>query len=58
MAGAFTSIDLSKLPAPDVIEALDYESILAELLQDYRARMEAVGQPMSLHLRSALDLIA
>lgn len=47
MAGAFTSIDLSKLPAPDVIEALDYESILAELLQDYRARMEAVGQPFT-----------
>lgn len=31
-------IDLSRLPAPDVVEPLDYETILAQLLADYRAR--------------------
>ena len=31
-------IDLSALPAPAVVEALDYEAILAELVADYRLR--------------------
>lgn len=31
MSGGFNAIDLSKLPAPDVIETIDYETILAEL---------------------------
>ena len=31
-------IDLSALPPPDVVEALDYETILAEMVADYRAR--------------------
>ena len=31
-------IDLSRLPAPDVIEALDYEAILAASVADARAR--------------------
>lgn len=30
MSGTFNPIDLSRLPAPDVIEALDYETLLAE----------------------------
>lgn len=30
MSSIFSPIDLSRLPAPDVIEALDYEQILAE----------------------------
>lgn len=38
MAGTFTAIDLSQLPAPDVIEALDVETILAEILADLRER--------------------
>lgn len=36
-----TPIDLSLLPAPDVIEPLDYESILAEMLSDLRLRYQA-----------------
>lgn len=41
----YTAVDLSRLPAPDIIEALDYETIYAdavaqlqELLPDYVAR--------------------
>lgn len=33
-------IDLSQLPAPSVVEALDYETILSEMLDDLRARDE------------------
>jgi phage-related baseplate assembly protein len=30
----FNAIDLSGLPAPDIVETLDYEAILAEMLAD------------------------
>lgn len=36
-----TPIDLTLLPAPDVLEPLDYESILAAMLADLRARYQA-----------------
>lgn len=38
MAGSFTAVDLSKLPFPAVVEPLDYETILAAMLADLRAR--------------------
>ena len=38
MAGAFTVIDLSRLPAPNVVEALDFEAIFQAMLADLRAR--------------------
>jgi phage-related baseplate assembly protein len=38
MATAFTSIDLSQLKAPDVVEAFTFETILAAMLADLRAR--------------------
>lgn len=38
MAGAFTAVDLSKLPAPDVVETLDYEVIVSEMITDLQAR--------------------
>jgi phage-related baseplate assembly protein len=38
MAGTFTAVDLSQLPAPDVVEALDFESILAAMIADLQAR--------------------
>ncbi len=38
MAGAFTTVNLSQLPAPDVVEQLDYEVILATMLADLQAR--------------------
>ena len=41
MAGAFTAVDLSKLPFPGVVETLDYEAILAQMLADLRERAPA-----------------
>jgi len=38
MAGAFTAVDLSRLPFPDAVEVLDFEVILAEMLADLQAR--------------------
>ena len=38
-AATSTAIDLSRLPPPDVVEALDYETILAELTADLAARL-------------------
>lgn len=38
MSGAFTAVDLSKLPLPAVVETLDFETILAEMLADLQAR--------------------
>lgn len=38
MAGSFTAVDLSQVPAPDVIETVDFEAILAEMLADLQAR--------------------
>lgn len=38
MADTYTSIDLSALPAPAVVEQLDYEVILAAMLADLKAR--------------------
>lgn len=34
----FDTIDFSQLPAPDVVESLDFEGILAELMAEYAAR--------------------
>ena len=36
--GSFTPIDLSKLPAPDVIETLDFETLLTNYINDFVAR--------------------
>lgn len=38
MAGGFTAVDLSQLAAPDVVEQIDFEAILAAMLSDLRAR--------------------
>lgn len=40
MASAYTKVDLSQLAPPDVVETLDYETILADMLADLRARDE------------------
>lgn len=34
----FSAIDLEKLPSPNVVESLDFEMILAEMLDDLRER--------------------
>lgn len=38
MAGSYTAVDLSLLPAPDVVEVLDFEAVFAAMLADLRAR--------------------
>lgn len=38
MASAYTKVDLSQLQPPGVVETLDYETVLAEMLADLRAR--------------------
>lgn len=40
MAGSFTSVDLSQIPAPVVVEVIDHETIVADMLADLRARDE------------------
>lgn len=37
MADTFTAVDLSRLPAPSVVETLNYEAIYAELLESLQA---------------------
>jgi phage-related baseplate assembly protein len=39
MSGGFVDIDLSNLPAPDVVEVLDYEQVLAEFILDLQGIM-------------------
>ncbi|WP_336152617.1 baseplate assembly protein [Acinetobacter ursingii] len=43
MTTSTTAIDLSQLPEPQVVEQIDYETILAAALQDYYDRMDATG---------------
>lgn len=38
MSGSFTAVDLSQLPAPAVVEALSFETILAQMISDLQAR--------------------
>lgn len=38
LAAGAASIDLSRLPAPDVVAPLDYEAIRSQLIADFRAR--------------------
>lgn len=38
MAGAFTVVNLSQLPAPNVVESLDFETILAAMIADLQER--------------------
>ena len=52
MFGAFTAVDLSKLPAPDAVQQLDYEAILADMSQDFQRRMSAVGKAFTALLES------
>jgi phage-related baseplate assembly protein len=39
MPGGYTAIDLSQLPAPSIVEPLDYETIRTAMLADLVARM-------------------
>ncbi|MFC0206431.1 baseplate assembly protein [Novosphingobium soli] len=39
----FTAVDLSRLPSPDLIETLDYETILTGAVARFKAEMAAAG---------------
>lgn len=39
----FTAVDLSRLPAPDIIETLDYETLLGDAVARFKAEMAALG---------------
>lgn len=39
----FTAVDLSRLPSPDIIETLDYETLLAGAVAQFREEMAALG---------------
>ena len=41
----FDTIDLSQLPAPQVVEKLDFDTYKAQLLADFTARAEEAGFP-------------
>lgn len=53
----FAAIDLSRLPAPDVVEALDYEMILAALKADLLARAPELGPVLALESEPAVKLL-
>ncbi|WNL50851.1 baseplate protein J [Xanthomonas phage Murka] len=43
MAGAYTNVNLSQLPVPNIVEQIDFESILAEIISDFITRMASAG---------------
>jgi phage-related baseplate assembly protein len=47
MAATITTVDLSQLPPPDVVEPLDFETILADMLADLQARAALSGTPFT-----------
>lgn len=38
MAGSFTTVNLAQLPAPQIVESISFEAILAEMLADLQQR--------------------
>ncbi|KVE33900.1 baseplate assembly protein [Burkholderia sp. TSV86] len=47
MIGAFTTVNLSQLPAPNAVEQLDFETIFRAMLADLQARTQGAGQPFT-----------
>jgi phage-related baseplate assembly protein len=43
----FTAVDLSRLPSPDIIETLDFETGVAEAVAHFKAEMAALGVVVS-----------
>jgi phage-related baseplate assembly protein len=52
MAGTTTSVDLSQLPLPTIVEVLDFETIVSAQLTDFAARQTAAGEPFTALLES------
>ncbi|SIQ10895.1 baseplate assembly protein [Marinobacterium stanieri] len=53
MSGAFTAIELNKLPMPDVVEQIDFEVILAEMLADLLSRAPELADTLALESEPA-----
>ena len=54
---SFTAIDLSKLPAPQVVETLDFEVILAQLKADLSARAPELAAALELESEPLTKLL-
>lgn len=52
MAATIITVDLSQLPKPNVVEPLDFETILAAMLADLQARALAAGVPFTAPVES------
>jgi len=46
----FVAIDLTGLPPPNVVESIDFETILAELKEDIIARLDEMGIQYDVHM--------
>lgn len=57
MTSRFTQIDLSRLPAPAVIEALDYEQILAEMKASAIEAMPEIEEALALESEPAVKVL-
>lgn len=53
----FTAIELDKLAAPDVVETIDYETILAELIADLIARDASLASVLTLESEPLVKLL-
>jgi phage-related baseplate assembly protein len=57
----FTAIALDKLPAPDVVEQIDYEQVLSDMVADLLARAPGLADTLALEsepLRKLLEVCA
>jgi phage-related baseplate assembly protein len=52
MAATITTVDLSQLPAPTVVQQLDFETILSAMIADLQARAIADGEEFTALLES------
>jgi phage-related baseplate assembly protein len=52
MAATITTVDLSQLPPPQVVQQLDFETIVAAILADLQARVELDGGTFTALLES------
>lgn len=54
---AFTAIDMDKLPAPEVVEQIDYETVLAAMKTDLIARAPNLAETLELESEPIVKLI-
>lgn len=57
MSGGYTAIDLSQLAPPDVVEALDYETILAAMKADLTSRAPDLAAVLALESEPVVKLL-